>query len=88
MDQVLVGFSIIEVAHDGYGFIQFEKADTTFVGVFQYLKRETARVLQAAGCRFINYEQDLGIAGIRKAKLSYHPVYMLKKFAVSYISRK
>lgn len=88
IDGRLAAFSIMEVGHDGYGFIQFEKADTSYVGIFPFLKREAAVWFAKAGCRYINYEQDLGIEGLRKAKRSYHPVFMLKKYTVSLRERK
>ena len=32
---------------------------------------------------FVNLEQDLGIEGLRKSKLSYHPFKMIKKFTLT-----
>jgi hypothetical protein len=48
----------------------------------EFLSREAARY------SFINMEQDLGIEGLRKSKGSYHPLKLLKKFSLSYVSDK
>jgi len=57
----------------------FEKADPFMEGLSQLVNREFSRLL-FNDCRFINREQDLGEPGLRSAKLSYHPVELVKKF--------
>lgn len=79
----LICFSINEITHDGYGLIHFEKADTDYVGIYTAMKHEIARFLEQRGVSFINYEQNLGIPSLRKAKESYQPVKFFKKFTIS-----
>jgi hypothetical protein len=57
----------------------FEKADPFMEGLSQLVNREFSRML-FNDCRYINREQDLGEPGLRNAKLSYHPVELVKKF--------
>lgn len=59
----------------------FEKADPFTEGLYQLVNREFARLLFQE-CRFLNREQDLGDTGLRSAKLSYHPVELVKKYLV------
>lgn len=84
IDGTLVAFSINEIVHGDYGLIHFEKADESYVGIYQYLKKMTALCLQKLNCVYINYEQDLGIPGLRKAKESWQPIKYLKKYIISY----
>lgn len=56
----------------------FQKADPFLDGVYQLVDREFNRRLYT-DCEFVNREQDLGEPNLRKSKLSYHPVELVKK---------
>jgi len=58
------------------------KADPAISGLYQTMLQEfLAR--EALRSRYVNLEQDLGIAGLRQAKLSYHPCAMIDKYTLS-----
>ena len=79
----LCAASVVEPLAHGYAIVHFEKADTQhFVGIGPYLVQRTAQVLFDHGCRWLNYEQDLGIEGLRRSKSSYAPARFLSKYTV------
>lgn len=82
VDEKLIGISINEILHDGYAINLFEKGDITYTGVFQFLKHLAGVYLTKEGCKFLNFEQDLGVEGLRKSKTSYHPLFFLKKYTI------
>lgn len=58
------------------------KAVPDMPGLYQVMNNEfLAR--EAGGYEYVNMEQDLGIEGLRKAKLSYHPVRLIPKYKIS-----
>jgi len=63
-------------------FVNFEKADTSYDGVYQMLVQAFAQRYVTDGVRFINREEDCGDEGMRKSKLAYHPVDLLAKYTV------
>lgn len=79
----LAAFILNEVSHQQYAVIHFEKADIDYVGISSYLKQAAAKKMNDLGCKYINYQQDLGIEGLRKSKLSWRPVFFLKKYKIS-----
>ena len=64
-----------------------EKADTYVDGAYAMINYEFARRLPEH-YQFINREEDLGIAGLRQAKLSYQPHEILEKHRVTLIANK
>ena len=53
--------------------VHVEKADTSFEGIFPAINRLFAQSVPAQ-YEFINREEDMGLDGLRRSKLSYHPV--------------
>ena len=84
---LLVAFSVFSrLNHDTYN-IQFEKSDMAFKGSAQVINQETARYLLNK-CLYINREQDLGIKGLRQAKLSYDPERLIVPLTLIFKGRK
>ena len=64
--------------------IQFEKSIFEYKGAAQVINHETAKALRPV-CEFINREQDLGLKGLRQAKMSYAPIKLLIPHTLEYI---
>lgn len=61
-----------------------EKADTEYDGAFTIINKLFAEHLPPH-YTLINREEDLGIPGLRQAKLSYHPVVIQHKFTAIHL---
>ena len=81
IEGVVRAFAVGERLNRETAVCHFEKADHFMEGLSQLVNREFARLL-FSDCRYINREQDLGEPGLRNAKLSYHPVELVKKYLV------
>jgi len=82
VDGMVAAFALGEKLNSDTAVCHFEKADPFKEGLSQLVNREFSRQL-FTDCHYINREQDLGDAGLRNSKLSYHPVELVKKYRAS-----
>lgn len=82
LDDQVIAFSINEKINSHYALCHFEKAlpDYHKGNIYTYLSQQVARELLKLGCLYVNWEQDLGLPGLRKSKQSYNPRAFLKKY--------
>ena len=84
---ILVGgevkaFTLGERLAEDMAVIHIEKADPEIPGLYQLVNQQFC-ARQWNNLTFINREQDLGIPGLREAKLSYNPDHFIKKYRIT-----
>lgn len=72
----ILAFCVFSIPSRDMADIHFEKAAHDIKGASQLINRETARRLRDAGIKWINREQDMGVPGLRRAKMQYHPAQL------------
>lgn len=75
----MCSFSLGSPLNDDTFDVHIEKAVQDCPRGFTVINQQFAEHA-ASGYRYINREEDMGIEGLRKAKLSYHPAYLLEKY--------
>ena len=81
IDSKLQAFSIGEMINKDMAVVHVEKANADIRGLYPYINQQFL-VNEFNDAKLINREEDLGIEGLRKAKLSYHPVKLVEKYTV------
>lgn len=79
IDGSLEAFSVGECFGNDMAIIHIEKANAQIDGAYALINREFVRN-EWSGVRYINREEDMGIEGLRKAKLSYYPAFLIEKY--------
>jgi uncharacterized protein len=69
--------SLFEGLNKDTALVHFEKGLPDCKGFYRAINAETAKVL-ARDYTYINRESDMGVAGIREAKMRYHPHHMVE----------
>lgn len=78
VDGKVIAFTLGEPLTEDTFVVHFEKAVADIQGAYPMINREFVRQ-ELQGFTFINREEDLGIPGLRQAKLSYQPIKLVEK---------
>ncbi|MBU5336469.1 DUF2156 domain-containing protein [Intestinibacter bartlettii] len=81
IDGKLEAFTMGELLNDNMALIHIEKANPEIRGLYPYINQQFL-VHEFPEVEFVNREEDMGIEGLRKAKLSYHPCKLVEKYTV------
>lgn len=74
-------FTVGEMLNKDTAVIHIEKANNDINGLYTLVNQQFV-LREWSSTTYINREQDLGKEGLRKSKLSYHPVGLIEKFTV------
>ena len=82
MNGHMAAYTVSEKLNDGYAMSHFSKADLLYRGIYEYMMQESAKSLYSVGCKYLNYEQDLGLAGLRESKEGFSTGIFLKQYRI------
>lgn len=81
IDGRLAAFAIGSEGNEKTCFIHFEKAETEYIGIYAAINKLVLEN-EFPEARLVNREEDLGHENLRKAKHSYYPISMVKKYSI------
>lgn len=81
IDDVLCGYAFGSPLNRQYYDVMYEKGDRSYQDIYKVLNRDLVRQC-CQGFLYINREEDINVAGLRKAKLSYKPDFLLQKYCL------
>ena len=79
VDGEIVAYTIAEELDGENIDIRFEKAIPEYAGSYQAINNIFLKE-QCQNYTWVNREEDMGEPGLREAKMSYNPAFMLEKF--------
>lgn len=82
IDGKLEAFSIGSYSdEDKMAYIHVEKANPNIRGLYNFINQQFM-IYGFPKAEFVNREDDMGVEGLRKAKLSYQPIQLIKKYNI------
>jgi hypothetical protein len=79
LDDKIIAFTLATPQNATVMDILIEKADYDIEGAYQMINNQFA-MRECGGYAYINREEDMGIEGLRTAKMSYHPASLTAKY--------
>ncbi|MBN2852746.1 MAG: DUF2156 domain-containing protein [Clostridia bacterium] len=77
----VAAFTAGEIIADDMAVIYFEKATEQYKSVYPVINNEFI-LNEFIGIKYINRQEDLGIEGLRRAKKSYYPEFLVKNYTM------
>ncbi len=81
LDGEIIAFSFGEEINNEMAIIHIEKANNEIAGAYQIINQQVL-ANEFKHLKYANREEDLGIEGLRRAKKSYNPIFMVEKFSL------
>jgi len=81
INEEIEAISVFEPMNNEMAVVHYEKGSPYYDGIYKLINKETAKILQK-DFKYINREQDMGVLGLRKAKMSYRPHHLIEVFHV------
>ncbi|MCX7965304.1 MAG: phosphatidylglycerol lysyltransferase domain-containing protein [Syntrophorhabdaceae bacterium] len=81
IDDKVAAFTAGEMLNEQTAVIHIEKADPEIPGLYTFINQKFCEISLKDVC-FVNREQDLGLPGLREAKLSYCPHHFIEKYTI------
>ncbi len=78
----VIGYTLSTKSTEEVAIIHIEKCNTEYIGAYQMINKAFAE-MHLSDVTYINREEDMGIEGLRKAKLSYKPEILCMKYLVT-----
>ncbi|MHC1779921.1 MAG: DUF2156 domain-containing protein [Bacteroidales bacterium] len=79
VDGKIVAYTVGEVLNSDTIIVHIEKAFSDIRGAYPMINREFISAI-GKDYKYVNREDDIGDMGLRQAKESYYPIFMLEKF--------
>ena len=79
IDNKLIAFSIGEQITDDMALIHLEVANPLYRGAFNIINQQFCEN-QWYDLKYVNREEDMGLEGLRKAKLAYNPIFLIDRY--------
>lgn len=73
--------AVYEQINSDTAIVHYEKGSPYYDGIYKAVNQETAKILKK-DYKYINRESDMGLTGLRKAKMSYRPHHLVKVYDI------
>ncbi|MBS5969566.1 MAG: DUF2156 domain-containing protein [Clostridium perfringens] len=81
VDNKLIGISIGERFNDSTYIVHVEKCLKEFNGAYAFINNSLLKN-SFLDLKYVNREEDLGVLGLRKSKMSYNPKFLERKYLI------